>query len=55
MLTTTNMIVVGDTHAYHLLDCLACIAIIYGEQIVLLHYLHHAKQMVRITSSVCVC
>ena len=45
-LSTTKKAVYGDNNAEQVLDCLQCIAIIYGEQIILLQYITHIKELV---------
>ncbi|XP_064623672.1 WD repeat-containing protein 81-like [Lineus longissimus] len=40
--------VVGDQNASRILDCLSHIAILYGEQVIMLQYLPHAIEMVAI-------
>lgn len=45
-MSTTKKSVLGDTNAEQVLECLQCIAIIYGEQIILLQYISHIKELV---------
>lgn len=44
--STTDKYVVGDQQAILLLECLAFIATLYGEHIILLQYLQHVKELV---------
>ncbi len=37
---------VGDRHAAQVLDCLACIVVLYGEHVILLQYFQHCKELV---------
>lgn len=46
-LSTTHVNVVGDEHATRVLDCLTCVAILYGEHIILLQYFQHIREQVR--------
>ena len=46
-LGTTHVNVVGDLHAVRVLDCLACVAVLYGEHIILLQYFQHIREQVR--------
>ena len=45
-LSATQKYVVGDSHASQVLECLACIAVLYGEHIILLHYFQHLRELV---------
>ena len=45
-LSTTHVSVAGDEHATRVLDCLVCIAILYGEHIILLQYFQHIREQV---------
>lgn len=45
-MSCTGLHIVGDENASLVLDCLACIAVLYGEQVILLQYLHNARQLV---------
>lgn len=44
--STTDKYVVGDQQAMLLLECLAFIATLYGEHVILLQYLQHVKELV---------
>ncbi len=45
-LNTTKKYVVGDLHSSQVLECLAFIAILYGQQIIILQYLPHVREIV---------
>jgi len=42
----TGSCLIGDRNATHILDCLAFIVSIYGQQIIVLQYLQHASDIV---------
>ena len=50
-LSTTHVSVAGDEHAERVLDCLACVAVLYGEHIVLLQYFQHIREQVRLIAT----
>ena len=43
----SGRVLAGDVNASKLLDCLAAVAVMYGEHVVLLQYFMHVKQLVR--------
>ena len=50
-LSTTKLCVYGDSNAEQVLECLQCVAIIYGEQTILLQYITHIKELVSVQKS----
>ena len=40
--------IVGDLHAEEVLECLSFIVVLYGEQVILLQYFQHTRELVRI-------
>ena len=49
-LSTTKTHIIGDVHVCQLLECLSCIVILYGEEVILLQYFQHIKEMVRVSN-----
>ncbi|KAI4456769.1 wd repeat-containing protein 81 [Holotrichia oblita] len=46
VVNVANSIVVGDINAFKVLDCLGSIAALYGEQIILLQYFPHMRELI---------